>query len=1218
MRTRWRITGRFTTTAPLHVGSGAVTTHGAILDKDDVKCDVQAVVKDHAGKPCIPGTAIKGVLRSWGEHFFKGEKEALDRVFGLREADADNAQSGWAEFCTAFVKTPTDSKQLKDFADHVPYWREDRLTGVMSHVSIDRATGAADDGKLFYEEFVPEGVAFHVEITATRLSSEEVALLLAILEHGAGHDTHPFQLGASGADGWGRMEWRLEQVAKYEAQQPRLDAAKVGFGCCVVAQPPATNAAPATSANSLSLDLTLKFQGPFLVNDQSREKKNESETDKTNFTPLRRADGTVWLPASSFRGALRQRAEFLQASLDPKGTVDRVFGHTGQASILVVGEFTQQGDCKAPRQDFVALDRFTGGAADGAKFDAQYADRPVLATRLTLDLAGLQPGDLAIFAAALRDVCEGRVTFGFGGSKGYGEARGELDKKGQEWLDKHAAPTPASAVASDTAASVSSLVQDVLQFVIEKKATRIYLKSRRQDATAAPVKWDALSKDIQDYKNRGKLDDLPVEHELENDEPVRVRQRGLPFESSVSAKKPQAGPGQPSSNGDRFAHPYYFLPLKERGDFKDGPRDANPVSHARYKEGHYSGTIRVKLTTATPLLLCDDQTRRETQVAGHHEYDTRVDADGRPLLASSSVRGMLRAAYEAVTNSRFGVFPINEGKGHTNRLGLRPPANSGLSLVPVRIESHEGQLRARLLNGTTPIGANGSPKQGSPVYAALIAKYARDWNLPRADKLKHGAAAWAYVRPWKHDRFSFWNVEAVEFSDKCPTTTPINGLRPARRSASPAAWDEPRWVRGWVCVTERNIDGKHDERFFFGTGEGAHAELAPGIASQWSQLIQNYQEAHEEELKRGVTRPPALRDFCRFSRHISHDLKTITVAERELSDGTLCFAQVRAAGKGFVVEALYPVMISRKLYALSPHQLVPASLLPATALKDLSPADRVFGWVSQGATGKNEAAHRAQLRVGPVVCVTDDAIENFKPPKILTILGQPKPQQGRFYLGKSDGAAQPNGGSKEERGYQKGNRVRGPKVYPHHRVFSEGDATSNEPSNQNRSVTGWVKEGVSFELTLHVVNLSRFELGALLWLLSRPVGQHLRLGLGKPLGFGSVRAEIVPADTVLADGAAWTACIAKGGQPKPEEFAEMVKEFEDAMNGANPTLLASFKKASEGFAGVPIHYPRTQGQSAGSGEHYEWFTRNEGKGGRQLALPDLLAADPTLPRDPAS
>ena len=224
-RTRWRITGTFTTTAPLHVGSGEVTENPLLFnEKNEEHCDVQAVVKDHRGRPCIPGTAVKGVVRAWAEAFYPGHP-ALDRLFGRRDA----TDSGRAEFHTAVVPAGT---VFPNDHPHVPYWNAKAGTGIASSVGINRATGAAERNKLFFHEFVPDGAVFAVEITAAGLSAEDVALLLAILEHGAAHTTHPYQFGAGGADGWGRVAWKRAAVTTWDGK-----SAGVGFARCTTPAP---------------------------------------------------------------------------------------------------------------------------------------------------------------------------------------------------------------------------------------------------------------------------------------------------------------------------------------------------------------------------------------------------------------------------------------------------------------------------------------------------------------------------------------------------------------------------------------------------------------------------------------------------------------------------------------------------------------------------------------------------------------------------------------------------------------------------------------------------------------------------------------------------------------------------------------------------------------------------------------------------------------------
>lgn len=132
----------------------------------------------------------------------------------------------------------------------------------------------------------------------------------------------------------------------------------------------------------------------------------------------------------------------------------------------------------------------------------------------------------------------------------------------------------------------------------------------------------------------------------------------------------------------------------------------------------------------------------------------------------------------------------------------------------------------------------------------------------------------------------------------------------------------------------------------------------------------------------------------------------------------------------------------------SPWDLLDESLRPAMTIDDLSPADRVFGWVKSDRQvddstnpASGSVAVRGLLRISPVVCESsvDDAIQSFPGDGVpLAILSTPKPQQGRFYVATSPkGEAQQNGLSKIDAGYAKDKGLRGRKVYPHHAGLGE-------------------------------------------------------------------------------------------------------------------------------------------------------------------------------------
>ncbi|MGH9907340.1 MAG: TIGR03986 family type III CRISPR-associated RAMP protein, partial [Pyrinomonadaceae bacterium] len=377
----------------------------------------------------------------------------------------------------------------------------------------------------------------------------------------------------------------------------------------------------------------------------------------------------------------------------------------------------------------------------------------------------------------------------------------------------------------------------------------------------------------------------------------------------------------------------------------------------------------------------------------------------------------------------------------------------------------------------------------------------------------------------------------------------------------PSPNPQGHWVEGFFCKSNHNIKNKHDERIFFNAkGKPEMFPLEQAHIDNWAALIMDYRLEHDDGNNGLKPLPDDVPDWSRHIRNYKQEL--------ELKEGDLCYARVRQAGAGWELVELYPVMLSRRLHRLTPKGLLPDSLRSAREIEELSPADRVFGWVNQNGKG----AYRGQLRIGTIECKTavEDAINyltedpNLERKELglpLSILGAPKPQQGRFYVAKDkEGEAQERGLNNELAGYtdkdENGNEIekglRGRKVYPHYANLPDDywenptdpdlttqktqqgfykeyrrrrDEHQNEQRDtQNRSMQAWVTEGTTFEFDIHVTNLSDVELGALLWLLKLNEGKpepdhYFRLGGGKPLGFGSVVLELTGGD--VRDGSAW-------------------------------------------------------------------------------------------------
>ncbi len=796
-----------------------------------------------------------------------------------------------------------------------------------------------------------------------------------------------------------------------------------------------------------------------------------------------------------------------------------------------------------------------------------------------------------------------------------------------------------------------------------------------------------VSKSLLD--NLNDCDGKEVEFERVGGQPKKVQEVGgsfIPPQPDVSAgdrdrRWPGRGggfqPGRPQERQERrerdtprqqpdFHNPYNFLPAPPRNITDPDLGDQPPVDQDAFLADRYSGSIRVKMVAKTPLLVPDTE-RAQEDAHGHKTFPLRAGLDGKLLIPASSVRGMLRTAYEAVTNSRFGRFSRDQ---HGDRLAFRMDAREGLRLIPARIDN--GQIR--LLTGTSGVGTDGRPN--GPMYAAWLPRYGHNGAVANgavcyADRglPAHSDEVVCWVERMQHSNqnFTFWRVREAARGNDANRLGRQPDAGQARGNTAPAQPAEMRRVHGWVCITNANINRKHDERVFFSDGavEPGPFPMTDEHRHMWRELIQNYQSIHCEDLRKRRSRnqrPDAFLGAApgqtAWSRHV------YTEADRNLTDGTLCYVRLTADQSD--VDALFPVMIARELYSTAPWYLLHASLRPAAAIDKLSPADRVFGWVNVAADAGPRAmgervAARGLLRVGPVRCTsgTADAVEPFAAPGVpLAILSAPKPQQGRFYVARSpNGEAQQDGLSKLDAGYSAGKGLRGRKVYPHQTSLPDGhwdnptvDRTQQaqgapahfqeyrrprrngqeQRDDQNRSILGWIKPGAEFGFDLHVQNLSAAELGGLLWLLDLPEDCFLRFGGGKPLGFGSVRLEIVSLDVRTGDAlqahyGAWQdpSSPADPRRQAMEEFLQaVVRAYPPGGGGGfgDVAFIRSFLTACRGHAdNLPIHYPRATangqpGPPSPDGESFKWFVANERNGAR-YALPDLAsdAGLPTLP-----
>jgi CRISPR/Cas system CSM-associated protein Csm3 (group 7 of RAMP superfamily) len=489
-RNRWRIEGLLTTLTCLHIGSGETTTRSALKDGEQ-PVQIETVATDINGRAYIPASTIKGNVRSWLQDKF--DDKVVEQIFGSRDTKKKDAVGGKAEFWNAYaVNTPA-------FDYEPPFWDDRRLTGVAASVAIDRQTGTSVKKKLFHFEFIPPGVSFKIVVTgqdfedSKEYPENEILPLLCAFEDG--FNKSPFiTFGASAGNGGGRLRWSLTDIRKMDCEGVlkwiKSDFSPIGYDALESITSEERSSleekarillyAPKEKQNIL-LTVILHFDRNFLINDPSQTKKTApQEIDENKLydhAPLVDIFGEIILPASSIRGAFRSQAEKIlrtikgseaacyQTSLETQRACEQVgsiedieslcpaclvFGTPGWRSPVEFSDFIAIDNGSETTQQFVAIDRFTGGGAEGYKFDAKSSYRPTLRGTIGVDMerlakANAEAWGLGLVALTIRDLLEGDITLGFGSSKGYGACRAEInddelkalqDKIPHDWIEQ--------------------------------------------------------------------------------------------------------------------------------------------------------------------------------------------------------------------------------------------------------------------------------------------------------------------------------------------------------------------------------------------------------------------------------------------------------------------------------------------------------------------------------------------------------------------------------------------------------------------------------------------------------------------------------------------------------------------------------------------------------------------------------------------------------------
>ena len=515
--------------------------------------------------------------------------------------------------------------------------------------------------------------------------------------------------------------------------------------------------------------------------------------------------------------------------------------------------------------------------------------------------------------------------------------------------------------------------------------------------------------------------------------------------------------------------PYNFVPLPncvftvEEGFDVDGQKIKPWVQHDRFVSGAHNGWIELSITALTPLFIRGPIIRRED--GGWDTRDSRLrpdpycTPDGRPAIPGSSLRGMVRTLVEILSFSK--IQPISKAKPFFRTVGKDRIGDA---------------YRQRMRIGDGP-------------RAGILRRNGDEWLIEPCEMLR---------------------VERDVLRDELREATHDDGNTPRWSVQHKPCWVEAKdgrvirikfgepsngtWQRGTLVLTG-NVPKKTREFVFLTSMSGEDPIHVP------QDLWQRFHD--EDQLtqwqKNAFPRDQPLGGSRRADGYLRDEEPVFFLLDQAAKkddnpDGLVFFGR---AG------------MFRLPYQRSPRDLIPDGLRQ----KELDLAEAMFGRVAADGAIKGRVFFEDAV-------ATDGGYERFEEMIVPRILSSPKVTTFQHYL-TQDGTRD----ARQLTTYLEGDytTIRGHKLYWHRWDQVQGLALVKEegaqqeellqalqdPAREDKqhTIIRPVRTGETFKGRVRFENLTDIELGALLEALHLPDGCHHRIGMGKPLGLGSIAIE---------------------------------------------------------------------------------------------------------------
>lgn len=740
-------------------------------------------------------------------------------------------------------------------------------------------------------------------------------------------------------------------------------------------------------------------------------------------------------------------------------------------------------------------------------------------------------------------------------------------------------------------------------------------------------------------------------------------------------------------NISKFHNPYHFVPVnpddqkaawQQKVDFFQ--EDGNKLgfwSHKRYAAGVdiFHGRIVCKLTTKSPIFIGDKRTKDASDDAPAEVKP--FELDGQPAIPASSLRGMISSIAEAASNSALRVL---EDKLLSRRMDMRESLNA-IGMLKKKAGTDELELLP-LIMPPFLCDQNGRLKSLVPLAWQRIFKTANlkvyiDGYCPDSDK-KPSLKGGSFLERKDPNSYSASNIEywymklnPVVWGNDDPRKKTIIATRPRIKEIRTRN-GSIYFLTGQSVATDNNQPISQTEYDALRNEPERQKEYTKGIlrvlgiTGRENDIPQGKTHEIFIPLPQGVCSnaclnvDDALAKFYKLADQRTNadaDLPfTLKGMERvgdnkqlRLTENDLVFFSLKNEGsiapevKEISVSSIWRNDAGGTVFEYFSSKFKKGAVqekehLPFHAERNkISPAEMVFGFVEdrkkdvgQAAQEKESQAlsYAGRVRFSHGIWQQDEENQSpYNPPVTLKILDSPKPPSPALYFTMKEG--DPKYIAKKTLNLNE-HKPQGRKFYLHkHHDESEPWRSRNTSGGQDARLKQKVRitpipSERSFWFHIDFDNLNKYELGMLLYALKPDENFCHKIGMGKPLGLGSISIEpaalhLIDRQKRYVDSGAFSASRCRYTQSliinnnawdvRPSQYRQSnhPANFVDA--SVVSTIRAFFEKTVQPEIGhalkmlgdpenvmYPVHTPLQKnqvGETAAEKDSFKWFTAND-------------------------